>query len=546
MKKTVTVNISGIVFTMDEDAYDVLQKYLGKIKGYFSKSDGQDEIIADIEARIAEMFHEKIDSKFQVVSILHVEEMMTIMGKPEDLIDDEQQASETEEKEDPKRKEAASTNQEYKSKRLYRDGDGNVVGGVCSGVAYYFGIDVVWIRIVLILLFFAGFSGVFIYIVLWVVIPKAKTTSEKLEMKGEPVNIDNIGKTIEDEIHNIKDKFSKGANNWSQGGRHERARNFFRRIFDFTLTILKAIVKMLGKFVGIGLIIFGVIVLLPIFFSFLDTSNFILSWTTEGVSSLSGLQISSLIFGSEGLTSLAVLAFCLFLGIPALAIVYGGIRLLFGIKSELKGVGIAMTSIWIIGLLLLCYSGYRLALEFKSESERIDIVELPQSVSDTLNLTISKDIVKMSNRKRHRNHGEIFSLLVLDDKINYNGDVELTIEPTQQDSFKIEILSISRGKTNSQALEYAKEINYNYAINENTITFDPYLTIDSDSQIRGQEIDIIIYVPQGKSVYLSDDLIRILYDVDNYTNTLDRDMTDKIWTMTKRGLECIGCDEDDL
>ena len=147
MKKTVTVNISGIVFTMDEDAYDVLQKYLSKIKGYFRKSDGQEEIIADIEARIAEMFHEKIDAKFQVISILHVEEMMTIMGKPEDFIDEEQKNSEQEQQE-TEQQEPTNNNEKYHSKRLFRDKDGNVLGGVCSGVGYYFGFDPIWLRLI--------------------------------------------------------------------------------------------------------------------------------------------------------------------------------------------------------------------------------------------------------------------------------------------------------------------------------------------------------------------------------------------------------------
>ena len=162
MKRTVTVNISGMVFTIDEDAYDVLQKYLNKIKGYFSKSDGQDEIIADIEARIAEMFQEKIDTKIQVISILHINEMMATMGKPEDFIDEDQQS--TTEKEEPKQKKTQPRSEKYKTKRLYRDRDGNVLGGVCSGIGYYFGFGPIWLRLFFAgLFFFAGTGFVFTY-----------------------------------------------------------------------------------------------------------------------------------------------------------------------------------------------------------------------------------------------------------------------------------------------------------------------------------------------------------------------------------------------
>jgi phage shock protein PspC (stress-responsive transcriptional regulator) len=545
MKKTVTVNISGIVFTMDEDAYDALQKYLSKIKGYFRKSDGQEEIIADIEARIAEMFHEKIDAKFQVISILHVEEMMTIMGKPEDFIDEEQKNSEQEQQE-TKQQEPNTNNEKYHSKRLFRDKDGNVLGGVCSGVGYYFGFEPIWLRLIFAGLFFFGGTGFVFYLLLWIIIPEAKSTAEKLEMKGEPVNIDNIGKAIEDEMDNLKTKFSDSTTNWRQHIDNRRARNFIHRFFDFTTTILKAIINAFGKIIGVGLIIFGVITLMPVFFSFLDSSDHFLSWLTDGASSFSIPQIITLIFGTEGLSILAIIAFSLFIGIPAIAVIYGGIKLVLGVKQEIKGLGIAVTSLWIIGIMLMCYSGYKLSYEFKSKNEHTEIVSLNSSVGDTLNLYVSKDFSDMSNRKRHRNRGEITELLEIDDNIIYNGSVELKIEQADQDSFKIEVIRSSRGKTKSNAAEYAKDIDYSYKISGDNITFDQYLTTDITNSIRGQRVEITIYVPQGKSIYFSEDMLRIIHDIHNYTNSLDRDMPNKVWTMTKRGLECIGCDENEL
>ena len=545
MKKTVTVNISGIVFTMDEDAYDVLQKYLSKIKGYFRKSDGQEEIIADIEARIAEMFHEKIDAKFQVISILHVEEMMTIMGKPEDFIDEEQKNSEQEQQE-TEQQEPTNNNEKYHSKRLFRDKDGNVLGGVCSGVGYYFGFDPIWLRLIFAGLFFFGGTGFVFYLLLWIIMPEAKTTSEKLEMKGEPVNIDNIGKAIEDEMENLKNKFSDGTSNWRQKGHHNRAKNLVHRFMDFLISIFKSLIKAFGKIIGLGLIIFGAIVMLPVLFSFLDSSFEFSSFVTNGSTSFSIAQIATLVFGSEELSTLATISFALFIGIPGLAVTYGGFRLVLGIKQEIKGLGIAMTSLWIIGLMLMFYSGYKLSCEFKSENENIDIVTLDSTVGDTLHLYVSKDFTNMSNRKRHRNHGEITKLLEIDDNIIYNGSVELNVVEARQDSFKIEVIRSSRGKTKSNAAEYAKDIDYSYKISGDNITFDQYLTTDITNSIRGQQVEITIYVPQGKSIYFSEGMLRIIHDIHNYTNSLDRDMPNKIWTMTDRGLECIGCDENEL
>ncbi|MDA9564145.1 PspC domain-containing protein [Flavobacteriales bacterium] len=563
MKKTVTVNISGIVFTMDEDAYDQLQQYLNKIRGYFSKSEGKDEIIADIEARIAEMFHERSDDKHQVITLEDVEQMISIMGRPEDFIDVD---TDTEEKENTNQSDNQEENTGYNTKRLYRDKEGNVLGGVCSGIGYYFGIDPIWLRLIIVILFFFGGVGFVPYIILWLVIPAANTTAEKLEMKGEKVNIDNIGRAIEDEMKKWSDKFSSEAgswsnkfeeevNSWSSKFGHEsnskRGKNrgktgtIIHRFFDFIIAIITGIIKVFGKLLGLALIVIGAVFLIPIFFSFID-SHVIMSWTETGVGEFSIQELSTLIFGSTELTRLSIIGIALFIGIPAIAIIYGGIRLVLGIKSEIKGLGIVFTTVWIIGLLLLAYSGYRLGIEFKSKSEQIETVYLPQSVGDTLQLGIAKDVIDMSDRKRHRSHGETLSLLILDDEITYNGDVELTILESPTDSFKIEVIKASRGRSRSQALEFVKEINYQFITDQNKVIFEPYHTSDHMSCIRGQEVDIKVFVPRGKSIYIEKQLYRIMYDISNYTNTLDRDMIEKTWTMTDRGLECIGCDPSEL
>lgn len=563
MKKTVTVNISGIVFTMDEDAYDQLQQYLNKIKGYFSKSEGKDEIITDIEARIAEMFHERSDDKHQVITVEDVEYMISIMGRPEDFMDTD---SDTEAKENTNESDKKEENTRYSTKRLYRDKEGNVLGGVCSGIGYYFGIDPIWLRLIMAILFFFGGIGFVPYIILWLVIPAANTTAEKLEMKGEKVNIDNIGRAIEDEMKNWSDKFSSQAgswsnkfeeevNNWSskfgnesnsrRGKNRGKTGTIIHRLFDFIIAIITGIIKVFGKLLGLALIIIGALFLIPIFFSFID-GHLVTSWSSAGVSEFSIQELSTLIFGTTGLTQLAILGFALFIGIPAIAIIYGGIRLVLGIKSEIKGLGIAFTTVWIIGLLVLAYSGYRLGIEFKDKSEHIETIHLPNSVGDTLHLGTANDVIDMSDRKRHRSHGETLNLLILDDKITYNGDVELTIVEAPADSFKIEVIKASRGKSRSRALELAKEINYQFITDQNKIIFDPYHTADQMSSIRGQEVDIKVFVPRGKSVYIDKQLYRIMYDIPNYTNTLDQDMIEKTWTMTDRGLECIGCNPDEL
>jgi len=201
MKKTVTINLSGIIFHIDEDAHDKLSDYLSKIKSCFSGSEGKDEIMADIEARIAEIFQEKIGKSKEVIAIADVEEVIAVMGKPEDYM--EGNGDEGEEK-----SKTAPDEGSYRRKRIFRDPDDNVLGGVCSGIAAYFNFDPIWLRIAFAVAFFVFGTGFLLYILLWIVIPEAKTTAEKLEMRGEKVDISNIEKSIKEELEKLKKKFS--------------------------------------------------------------------------------------------------------------------------------------------------------------------------------------------------------------------------------------------------------------------------------------------------------------------------------------------------
>jgi len=188
MNQTVTVNISGIVFHIEVDAYEELKKYLNKIKSYFKNSEECNEIMTDIEARIAELFNEKISSDSQVIQSQDVEEVITIMGKPEQYVDEDE--------DEPQPQESFSSKQRTYStaKKLFRDPDDRMIGGVASGIAAYFGIETIWLRLFFVVALFVGF-GFLLYIILWIVMPEAKTASDKLQMKGDPVNINNISKT---------------------------------------------------------------------------------------------------------------------------------------------------------------------------------------------------------------------------------------------------------------------------------------------------------------------------------------------------------------
>lgn len=195
MQKTLNINIKGTIFHLNEDAYNKLNKYLDEINNHFRTKKGREEIINDIENRLTELFQHKLNDKKQVITIEDVDEVIGTMGHPSDFDEDSEDDYTT-----------VPQNLLKGKKRLFRNVDDRMLGGVCSGLGAYFNIDTVWVRIAfLIALVFAG-GSVLVYLVLWIVIPPARTVTEKLEMQGDPVTISNMEKAFKEEMNEIKDK----------------------------------------------------------------------------------------------------------------------------------------------------------------------------------------------------------------------------------------------------------------------------------------------------------------------------------------------------
>lgn len=191
MKITVSINIGGIAFHIDEDAYTELKIYLRSLERHFAKEDSSAEIMADIEARIGELLKARVSDYKQVITLQDVLEVISILGTPEDIGE-----------EDNGRVYDKISSPKYS--RMYRDPDNRIIGGVSAGMAAYWGIDPWIVRVVFIVLALPGGLGILIYAVLWIVLPEAKTTAQKIEMKGEKVNIHNIKNSVKDEFENVK------------------------------------------------------------------------------------------------------------------------------------------------------------------------------------------------------------------------------------------------------------------------------------------------------------------------------------------------------
>lgn len=185
-----------MVYHIDDDAYNTLKTYLDLVKTELRSVEGGNEIFEDIETRIAELFTERLKSGRQVITKRDVDEIISILGQPADISGKQEQKN--------------YSSFSYRSyRRMYRDPDNRIIGGVCSGLAAYWRMDPTVVRIIFVLLAIFGMAGVLIYLILWVVLPEAHSIAQKLEMRGEPVNLSNIGDFFREEFENVKRSFHK-------------------------------------------------------------------------------------------------------------------------------------------------------------------------------------------------------------------------------------------------------------------------------------------------------------------------------------------------
>jgi phage shock protein PspC (stress-responsive transcriptional regulator) len=169
MKKAIQINLAGAVFHIDENAYELLREYLNSVERKFSRDPGGAEVIQDLESRLAELFTEKLKPHREVISLQDVREVLEVLGGPSDMGGSERQYS-------------GDQHSYRRYRRMYRDAEDKSVGGVCSGLAYYFNIDPLLLRILFVIGLFIGF-GFLLYLILWIALPLAQTPEQREEMR---------------------------------------------------------------------------------------------------------------------------------------------------------------------------------------------------------------------------------------------------------------------------------------------------------------------------------------------------------------------------
>lgn len=524
MKKTLTINISGSIFHIDEDAYDQLQSYLRTISSHYGSSEEGREIITDIEARIAEIFQDKLSTKDQVVNTEMVEETITIMGKPEEIFATDEENTEEE------KTEAGPVSNGKRKRRLYRDPDHRVLGGVSSGLASYFGIDVVVIRLLFAILFFLGGGFSFpLYVILWIAVPKAVTTTQKLEMKGKKVNVSNIEESIKDEYKEVKESFEKIRD---KSGPH--VRDGFDRVIDFLGTALRLVLKVVIILLGVGFVFAGFVTLLSFIGSMIFANSF---FGPLSEFHFPGSTFPHLFLDGTSIT-LFTIGIIMVVGIPLMLLIFAGLKLLFNFKTNNKIIGFSALAAWLLAIILLISLSFSQVKGYMHSSTRhSENHEIKAFNNDTLYLK-STDNVDFNFYDEHVSLDQIKIIIDNDQEIMV-GKPTLDIEKSYTDKFEIRLRKKSRGKTTDMAIDNAESIAYKWNQKDSLITFNQFFTLPTDSKWRKQRLHITMKIPEGKVIYLDNTMGKIIHDIENTSDTWDYDMLDLKWIMTKDGLSLL-------
>lgn len=522
MKKTLTINISGIIFHIDEDAYDKLNSYLAKLKRHFNNTQGKDEIITDIEGRIAELLQEKTNDAKQVISIEDINEVIGLMGEPGEF--------ETEGEVEEER----VLNEEYRRpKRLFRDPDNKMVGGVASGLAAYFNLDPVWFRLAFVLITLVGGSGVLIYFVMWVILPEANTTAEKLEMRGETVNISNIEKSIREEVSHIGEKLNDLTNKAKRSVEKKNVNGdtVFEQLLGVFISILKIFLRVVLIIVGIVLLITGISLILAFVVGLfgwggplvLDNNDVIMMPLTN---------FFGLLPISTGGAALLKIGLILTLGIPLLMLIYNGFRMIFRV-DRIRYIGITALNLWIVGLIICVFFAFKIGKEYRQQAIVSKHIEISQPASDTLYVMINPDYEdELLYNSYDYIRADDVHLIATEEGIFYD-QIELDIKKSNDNNYSLTRYMHSRGRSLRDAKENASATVWTFTQEDSLLILDPYFNLGTSEFWRGQHLELEINIPVGYYINFDNNSREIL----NWGKYNPRKLVGKTWVMTEDGLK---------
>jgi len=524
MKKTVNVNLAGTFFHIDEDAFGKLSRYLDAIKRSLSDPQGSDEIIRDIEARIAELFSEKIKSSSQVISIKELDEVIAVMGQPEDYMVDEEIF-------DDVPPAAAKARSRASHKQLFRDIDNKFISGVSSGLSHYLGIDAIWVRLLWILLTL-GSSGFFIlvYILFWILVPAAESTSDKLKMTGEAINISNIEKKFKEGYDTVADKL-KNADYDKYGQKVKSgASGFFETLGSIFLTLFKIFVK----FIGVLVIIISLSTLIGLIVGLFTFGSIDFWGNGEMIDYISLVDTTNV---PMWLLSLLVL---FAVGIPFFVLFILGLKMLI---SNLKSIGttakITLFVLWVLAIIGITILGIKQATEQAYDGDYVTENILPVRTGDTLRIAMKADNHYSYDVNRHG--GLKIEYNQNNEKVIYSNDIRLIVRHTRDSVGKIILRKKAEGSSFINAKKRAEAINYKYTLENNKLLLDGFFITDIANKYRDQEVEIMLYLPVGTIIYAEDNTYSFHRNDSHFNDILNNGDEEHYLRILENKTECLDC-----
>jgi len=533
MNKTIIININGIIFHIEEDAYEVLKKYMTDVKRHFMDSADSLEITTDIENRIAEMFSEVLNAENKQVII--EQDVNAVIGKMGTVADF---ASAQEEDEGT----ARHNTPKYHNinRRLFRDGEDQLAGGVCAGIANYFNIQPVWIRLLFFFTFFFFGTGLLLYIILWIIIPKAITRADRMAMKGERLDLHGFKQNFEDEL--------KSAGGHAANLRKEirpliyKTRDFAGGFFEHLGNFLRSSGRILLKLIGVALILGGIGLTVGLLVS-------IYSFLIHGDNGLNHLFPFSMI--DYGYTFPFVMAGFLVLQIPLLVIILLSAGILLKRTAINRPAGAIIFIIWLTAFASVLYYSFKIAADFRAEGKINQIVNIKPNASQTYYLKLNdvRYLSKDDSARLDFKHNFIGQTIVddgkqFDDDIagNYPSDrLKIIIERSDALQPALNEYFTAKGRDYTDALMNAHNIFYRFIQQDSVLIFDRHIERMPNTLWRDQKATLVLKMPLNAKLVIERHVERYLDGISVYDcGLLNKDKHPKSATfiMTDNGLQC--------
>ena len=622
MKKNISINLQGMIFHIEEDGYEVLSRYLTEVKAHFSGYRGHEEIVADIESRIAELFAARISPLKQVITLDDVEAMTAKMGRVSDF----QTADEAEEDEDllagavangsaegaytgysssyrstgtvppptpeteeapgtkrlfrdmanrkvagvaagiaryfavnplwvrlgflallfirplfngvfdfdgdfhlrgfdfggfafllyvvlwialPKRYDVTPVDEDPAFKKLYRDTDNGKVGGVSAGLAAYFKVDVVLVRILFLVGLFAGGFAFPLYIVLWVLLPEAKTASDKLRMRGSAVTLSALDSNLRN------NPYAAGSEDGTPNKRPVGL--FLEESFSNIRPLLNGIGSIIRAVVGGILILTGFSLLLAILIGLGVGVGLISSPDRVDFGPLQPF----LLFND--ISSWAVLSFFLLVAIPSLALLLTGLGMILRRSVLSRAANLTLLGLWLLGIVGSSVAGIRVSREFQRESEVTQTASLSGLTSSRLLL-----------ERRQLNNDQWVDL----DMIG--------IDSAQAP--RLERIISAKGPSDSLARRNAATSTMHQLriLNDSTLSVDDHFTYQPSARLRDQRMQLRLLMPRDRTFRMTEEFANWLNADDYVSGREPYHPENYVYRMRGNKLECLNCADADL